>query len=249
MRYIDPADVELYLPDDWAEIVRRANESVKKAVVKAVKEASAKGKAGKDLDEVAAKARAKAISARSSVWSEAGQYLRGIMHGKCWYCETLEIRADMPVDHFRPKNSVAECGASTPDTGGWRSSGGTTGSPVRSATVPVPAKARKGESRAHFPLLDPKTRAWTETDDYLKEKPELIDPCNPDDPNLLFFDEQGRTVANPATATGDARRRVGPHVRIYHLDHPRLKRERKRIVIKIREQIRAHRAHSTPGRS
>ena len=111
------------------------------------------------------------------------------------------------------------------------------------------SEGSKGGKQGHFPLLDPKTRAWTETDDYLKEKPELIDPCNPDDPNLLFFDEQGRTVANPATATGDARRRVGPHVRIYHLDHPRLKRERKRIVIKIREQIRTHRAHSTPGRS
>jgi uncharacterized protein (TIGR02646 family) len=237
MRYVDPVDVEVCLPDDWAEVVRKAEEFVERAVAKAMNEARTKGKAEANLNEVTKQARTRAISKKNSIWSKAGQCLREIMHGKCWYCETFEIRSDMPVDHFRPKNSVAECDGNHP--GYWwlafqwknyRFS-------CTYCNSARDSEDSKGGKQDHFPLVDPSMRAWNKDEDHLKEIPELLDPCDPDDPSLLFFNDQGRPVANPASATVDAQRRVKSSVRIYHLDHPRLNRERKRIAIKIREKV------------
>jgi hypothetical protein len=156
------------------------------------------------------------------------------MHGKCWYCETFEIRGDMPVDHFRPKNSVFECKGKHPGywwlAFQWRN--------YRYACTYCnsarDSEGSKGGKQDHFPLLDPNTRAWTKADDHLKENPELLDPCELGDPDMLFFNEIGRAVANPTTVASDAQRRVETSVRIYHLNHFRLKRERKRIAQKIR---------------
>jgi uncharacterized protein (TIGR02646 family) len=240
MRYIDSTEVELNLPDGWAEKVEKAKTSVEKAVATARQEAEAKGIAGNALEELVHKARASAINKKSAVWSDAGQSLRDIMHGKCWYCETYEPRADMPVDHFRPKNNVAECDGK--HLGYWWLAFDWTNYRF-SCTYCNSRRASEGSiggKQDHFPLMDPNSRAWTSADDLSKEAPELLDPCDPVDPKLLFFDEEGRAVVNPgnADAKGIADRRVRASVILYHLDHKRLKRERKLIAIKIRDKVK-----------
>lgn len=53
--------------------------------------------------------RPKAINDRSALWSDLKTALREVSHRKCWYCESREDRSDNAVDHYRPKNRVAEC--------------------------------------------------------------------------------------------------------------------------------------------
>jgi uncharacterized protein (TIGR02646 family) len=236
MRFVDPVEVELALPEDWNETVRKAEEFVKRAVEREVKRAIQEGKQGKELEEVEVKARAKAISAKSAVWSHAGAYVGKVMQNKCWYCETRETRSDMPVDHFRPKNSVSETQGE--HTGYWwlafqwrnfRYSCTFCNSRRKS-------ESSEGGKQDLFPLLDPESRAWTPQDPISNESPLLLDPCNPEDPNLLCFDEQGRAVANPGLI-GEELRRVNESIKIYHLNHDNVKKSRRLIAIKIRNQM------------
>ncbi|MEU9098830.1 HNH endonuclease [Streptomyces sp. NPDC048361] len=111
---------------------------------------------------------------------------------KCWFCETLIVRADITVDHFRPKSEVLEA----PDHPGYWwlaydvtnyriackhcNSGGARYNGVREGRA-------KG---SQFPLLAG-TRARTSLDDVEDEQPLLLDPADKDDPGLLGFDAGG----------------------------------------------------------
>ena len=86
MRYISIEEIRL--PDGWQE------------------------KADKLRDQLIAAAppeRKEIIKKNADVWREVKDALSALSHGKCWYCECKEIRSDNPVDHFRPKNRVADC--------------------------------------------------------------------------------------------------------------------------------------------
>ena len=87
MRYIDLKEIRKFLPPDWET---RANTSL--AIVRA---------AGPEE-------RHSEINKRSSLWTELKSALSELSNGKCWYCKSKEDRSDKSVDHFRPKNAVAE---------------------------------------------------------------------------------------------------------------------------------------------
>ena len=49
------------------------------------------------------------------VWRDLKNGLAGLLHDKCWYCESPVDRSDNAVDHFRPKNRVSD--AASPHAG------------------------------------------------------------------------------------------------------------------------------------
>jgi uncharacterized protein (TIGR02646 family) len=247
MRYVDLTEVELDLPDDWTARVEKAKSSVERATETARKKAESLKMSSDEVEVEVRKARAKSINTQSDVWSYAGKILREAMHGKCWYCETYESRSDMPVDHFRPKNSVVECNGK--HSGYWWLAFEWTNYRF-SCTYCNSRRSGCGTSggkQDHFPLLDPDTRAWTEVDDLGKEMLELLDPCDPDDPKLLVFAESGGATCIGDGPTSSACRRVETSIRLYHLDHVRLRRERKRIAIKIRQKVQTIKALDAQG--
>ncbi|MFI9637109.1 hypothetical protein ACIHAX_30880 [Nocardia sp. NPDC051929] len=118
--------------------------------------------------------------------------LLALVGQKCWYCETTIQRADVTVDHYRPKSEVlGEPGhdgywwlAYTVDnyriackhcnSGGARFDG-----------------MREGRAKgSRFPLLAG-PRAWHQHDDLGLEQPVLLDPARIGDPDLLGFDTAG----------------------------------------------------------
>jgi hypothetical protein len=123
---------------------------------------------------------------------EVRDVLLALVGRKCWYCETIIQRADVNVDHFRPKSEVlGEPG----HLGYWWlaykienyritckhcNSGG-----ARFDGVP---EGRAKSSR--FPLLAG-TRAWHIGDDLELEQPLILDPAQRGDPDLLGFDTYG----------------------------------------------------------
>src|SRR4051812_48374124 len=87
MRYVDAQAVGQNLPDGWAARAKQAEEAVE-AAQPAVRSA--------------------AVNARSAIWRDLKDTLKQVSHNKCWYCESIDIRSDNAVDHFRPKAAVAD---------------------------------------------------------------------------------------------------------------------------------------------
>jgi uncharacterized protein (TIGR02646 family) len=238
MRYIDQDDVELLLPSDWGTKAAEALAYVEQKVKEARQAAIADGKSPDEIEAAVHKARAKAINTKSTLWSDAGICIRKVMHGKCWYCETKEIRSDMPVDHFRPKNSVVEC----PDHPGywWLAFEWTnyrySCTFCNSRRVDV-ENGTSGGKHDHFPLLPSSTWAKCPTDNWKDEKPLLLDPFNLDDVKLLTYHTNGYPRETCRDETREDYIRAKKSIYFFHLDHIKAVRERKTIAIMIKRHV------------
>ncbi|MEV2189780.1 HNH endonuclease signature motif containing protein [Streptomyces phaeochromogenes] len=151
-------------------------------------------RAKRTLDAVRAAVAAGTEREFSSHWAEDAvrDLLLGLVGVKCWYCESLIVRADITVDHYRPKSEVLDVPGHPGywwlayDVSNYRiackhcNSGGARYNGVREGRA-------KG---SQFPLIGG-TRARTSVDDLNSEQPLLLDPANHSDPDLLGFDSAG----------------------------------------------------------
>jgi len=168
--------------------------------------------------------------------------LKRISHGKCWYCESSEIRSDKAVDHYRPKNEVIEC--PNPNHRGywwlafdWRNFRYSC-QYCNEIRIDRETNTRGGKS-SHFPLLDETKRVFDDVNPYalLNEQPSLLDPTEVDDPLLLTFDTDGTAQsAYDADDYPDDYQRARISIEYYHLNHTDLKERRQvRICNKIKQ--------------
>src|SRR5687768_8852784 len=135
------------------------------------------------------------------IWAELKPQLFKIMHGKCWYTESLQVGTDTAVDHFRPKNSVKD--VIHPEKGEkhigywWRAFDADN---YRLSCI-VANRARRdvetglvGGKVDEFPIWSEDERAWTPDDNCDDEQPLLIDPCKSAEVALITFSENGEAV-------------------------------------------------------
>jgi hypothetical protein len=187
-----------------------------------------------------AAARPAEINKRSAVWQELKGTLRQASHDKCWYCESVDIRSDNAVDHYRPKNAVAEC---TDHHGYWWLAFKwenyrfcCTFCNCRRIDQETGAGGGKAD---HFPLWHEERRAKAPTDNLADEEPMLLDPSVPADPGFLWFDETGQAMPNPACC-GDAGgylcKRVDASRLLYHLNHTDIVERRKDLCAEVRRR-------------
>src|SRR5690606_39002482 len=138
----------------------------------------------------------------SNVWRDFYNLLPEPLKRKCWYCEAEEIRSDMPVDHFRPKNKVED---DKQHDGYWWLAFDWTN--YRCACTFCNSRRvfdeTEGGKACRFPLENPGERAFTPTDHVKlgKERPNFLDPFNPDDEKLLWFDSDGLPTSKPSATT------------------------------------------------
>jgi len=169
-----------------------------------------------------------AINSHARIWQELKDTLENCLHGKCWYCETKDIRSDNPIDHFRPKNSVVECS----DHPGywwlafdWRNYRFSC-TYCNSLRINRITKERGGK-HDHFPLLNEEQRARSKTDRLALERPCLLDPTNANDPRLLYFDQYGRVVPRKNQDYDPiAHKRAEKSIELYNLNHGKIRQER-----------------------
>jgi len=237
MRFVDKDDIELLIPADWVDKAREAWEYVDEKIETARAKAESEHKTPVEIEETVVETRKKAIIAKSSIWRDAGKIIKNVMHDKCWYCETLEVRSDMPVDHFRPKNSVAEC-PSHPgywwlafDWENYRYS--CTFCNERRTDVENKTAGGKWD---HFPIFEPPAWARTATDNWRLERPQLLDPLEIDDTKLLTFHEDGYPREVVQVNTDERYIRAKKSIDLYHLDHIKAVRARKTIAITIKNK-------------
>jgi uncharacterized protein (TIGR02646 family) len=218
MRHIDLDDLQARIPPGWADSAREALET---------------------LRDCAPAERSTALERYRDVWRRLGPALAELSKGKCWYCETREIRSDNPVDHFRPKSRVADC----PDHPGYwwlafdwhnfRYSCTFCNSRRRD-----PATGEVGGKHDNFPLLNPDERAYTEADDIDREQPELLDPARQTDTTLIWYRDDGLADALVTPAQQPTQhQRAKRSINLYHLNHTETIERRLELVRHVRKQV------------
>ncbi|MBY7701271.1 HNH endonuclease [Vibrio harveyi] len=176
--------------------------------------------------------------ASSNVWREFYDLLPDNLKKKCWYCEADDIRSDMPVDHFRPKNKVEE---ECEHDGYWWLAFDWEN--YRCACTFCNSRRNfeetQGGKACRFPLENPESRAFTPQDvECLRaELPDFLDPFNPDDEKLLWFDNDGLPEPKPGADENQVRK-VGNSIDIFHLHETRIVRARNKIRIEIDKHVK-----------
>jgi uncharacterized protein (TIGR02646 family) len=171
------------------------------------------------------------INDHSDVWRDLKQPLMTLSHRKCYYCEIVQERSDGAVDHFRPKSKYPWSAFSHAN--------------YRFActfcnSVRTDEESKKtGGKGDKFPLLDEAKRA-TCCEEEANESPILLDPCKPDEPGLIDFDETGKPVPTYSEETHAGRYgRANESIKLYHLDHADLVDKRKTLAVSIKRKIDA----------
>jgi len=201
---------ELVVPDGWET---RADEATN--IVRAAAQAN----------------RSTLINNRSAVWGALKTALAKISKNSCWYCETQWIRDDGAVDHFRPKNKVAE-DANHP--GYWWLA-------FKKENYRFCCKycnefrvgregGADGGKAAQFPLLGGGVRATCEADDLIDERAALLDPIESGESSKIAFTRDGGVMPRKSEADDEEEyERARASIEAYNLPHNRLVTARAQI--------------------
>jgi uncharacterized protein (TIGR02646 family) len=222
--YISRDEIKGKIPADWLETANKALAEVKEIT---------------DPQE-----RAKAINQRADVWKALRQRFAGLRKDKCWYCESNDSRSDRPIDHYRPKNAIAE--RATHDGYWWLAF--SWDNFRYCCTFCNSHRVDKeygtaGGKHDHFPIWTDGVRATFDQcgpDDLEREKPMLLDPCCPTDPPLLWFDEDGEPAPHPHLCGAQGTflyERVTTSITSYHLDHHTIVDRRQQLYQTIKRKL------------
>jgi uncharacterized protein (TIGR02646 family) len=220
MRFIDLS--KLSLPCGWEHKVEQAQQYVR----------TIQG----DRD------RAKEINKQSAIWRELKPCLEELSHKKCWYCESRQIRSDMNVDHYRPKNRVNKIDCQNHPGYWWLSFDWHNFRYCCTYCNSRRKDSKTGQTRGkadRFPLGDETKRCYIPEEFITEEQPILLDPTDVADPTLLWFDEDG--TAQPRYSTDQAswlNVRAKESIEIYHLNHTDLKESRQVLCNMCKEKVK-----------
>jgi uncharacterized protein (TIGR02646 family) len=229
MRWVDIYELEF--PLGWHDRAAQALGELRKEIENAELAAQLSG-------EDVAIARKKAISSgldkekRKKIWRELAPYLGQLRKEKCWYSESKNSGSDKDVDHFRPKNAVAE----EPSHEGywWRAFDWLN---YRYACkwcnqrrVDV-VNNTDGGKWDYFPIGN-SFRARQEGDNCDDELVDLLDPTVAADCKLLTFRPDGHPTPTKEKGSREYER-AKVSIWLYHLDHKNFVDDRKALAGKI----------------
>jgi uncharacterized protein (TIGR02646 family) len=227
MRWVCKDDIEECLSEEWRRTSEAALERLENA--ETVEERKAILRRGSS----------------SNVWRDFYALLPESLKTKCWYCEAEEIRSDMPIDHFRPKQEVEE---QTDHSGYWWLAFDWEN--YRCACTFCNSRRNmeetSGGKQNQFPLMQEEDRASSPDDNVDDEVPALLDPFDPDDEKLLWFDNDGKPEASPQ-CPAQLQCKVDNSINIFHLHETRIVRKRNKLRLSINTDVKDLRAALEAG--
>jgi uncharacterized protein (TIGR02646 family) len=229
MRYIILQEIKPDIPAKWFQSVKKARKTIAGNMRKARNKVRAEDGSIAVANLAAMDARANGIKARSRIWRMLDKQLAKASSGKCWYCQSNDIRSYKPIDHFRPKGAVNECSA---HSGYWWLAFNWEN--YRYACTfcnsAHQSELDKSGKQDHFPLLD-ETDRQMKPGTALNEVPLLLDPCKFGDNKLITFNVKGEVIANSARvqAGTDDSKKVETSIGLYDLNHEDIRRKRETI--------------------
>ena len=234
MRWVDIE--QLHIPAGWQQQADDALNELRTEIN------NAELKAQNNRTDIAT-ARKQAISDgldksnRKKIWRDLKSELAKLQNGKCWYSESQSSGSDKDVDHFRPKNRVAE---DLTHEGYWWLAFNWNNYRYackwcnqRRNDI---ANGTDGGKWDHFPISPDSFRAQKESDKWKLEEIDLLDPIDPDDWKLLTFLPNGQPTPSKLPSTREYKR-AETSIQIYHLHCYELVRDRKAVATKIRQLV------------
>jgi uncharacterized protein (TIGR02646 family) len=212
LRYVNIEKLEL--PPGWEDEAKKAYDAVKMLP---------KSRRNKEIER------------RATVWRKLKKELKKLLHKKCWYCESKEIRADQAVDHYRPKGKIKECGNKHP--GYWWLAFDWTNfryscTFCNELRIDEATKLTGGKA-TYFPLTKESKRVYA-PGDISGEEPVLLDPTVIADPLLLAFDIDGKAIPRwEKTVSSRLHLRAETSITRYNLNHTDLVERRRNLSKKV----------------
>ena len=161
------------------------------------------------------------IDGHSALWGELKIWLLTLSHNKCWFSEAKDCFSHWDVEHYRPKKSAKNADG-TEDEGYWWLA-------FSWQNFRICGNAGNRMKGTYFPLRPGSRRADDPTYDLRLEDPQLLDPIDEDDPNLLSFNVNGDVIPVAGLVNAWALERVNFSIQRYKLDFPPLADKRKVI--------------------
>jgi hypothetical protein len=233
MRRINKAVLRMRIPPKWFANADKKTLELKRRYEETAGERAADARAWRTKwSEI--------VNDLKAVWQDKDlkQAMIDVSHGKCWYCEAnVTQRGDVPIDHFRPKNSVAE--DKTHDGYWWLACDWNN---YRYACTYCNSRRNAGETTGgkqdQFPLWEEKHRARPPAFSTDGELPLLLDPLRPVDVALLTFDHAGVPVSRFSKEENPcAYERVRTSIETFHLHRGDFNAKRHEIMAKMAEHI------------
>lgn len=178
------------------------------------------------------KERNKFIDDHSGHWSKLKPWLFALSFGKCWFTEGRDICSHKDVEHFRPKKEAKGIEGEVRDGywwlafdyGNFRAAGN------------VPNRKKGG----WFPLHKDSVCSRFENQCEETEMPYLLDPTDPEDVNLVAFNEEGNAIPAPGISNWE-RERVEESINRYKLNaHDILPAERRKVWREITNAVKLY---------
>ncbi|MEW6210939.1 MAG: hypothetical protein AB1631_21420 [Acidobacteriota bacterium] len=166
-------------------------------------------------------ARRRIIDDNSAVWGELKDWLLSLSHGKCWFSEAKDCFSHWDVEHYRPKKSAKDADGTEHEGYWWLA--------FDWKNFRICGNAGNRKKGTYFPLREGSRRATFQNPDLRFEIPQLLDPADEDDPNLLSFNVEGRAIPAPSIDDEWDKLRVTYSVKRLNLDFPPLMDKRKTV--------------------
>jgi len=167
------------------------------------------------------------------VWGELKTWLLSLSHNKCWFSEAKDCFNHWDVEHFRPKKSAKDLDGTEHDGYWWLA--------FDWQNFRICGNAGNRKKGTYFPLREGCPRASCPGHDLRNEDPQLLDPIDEDDPNLLSFNFEGRAIPLAGLEDEWDKKRVEYSVERFNLDFPPLMDKRKTVWNECWRRIQMYR--------
>lgn len=213
MRFIDLDEFE---PDE--EWLKEAEELTKKLIELHEKD---------DIE-----GRNKLIDDNSKFWGRIKEDLLKLSNGKCWFSEARDIFSHVDVEHFRPKKEAKSLDGTVRDGYWWLA--------FDYHNYRICGNVGNRKKGGWFPLQDGSVISTYEYPCEESEVPYLLDPTDPDDVNLLAFDEEGKPIPAPGISEWEKLRVKVTIERLKLYEHAILPQERRKIWQEMSREIKLY---------
>lgn len=183
----------------------------------------------KDLRDAPDKAARDAIiDGNAAFWGKLKTWLLSLSDDKCWFSEAKDVFNHWHVEHFRPKKSAKDLDGTECEGYWWLA--------FEWSNFRICGSVGNAKKGTFFPLAPGCQRVGLDGD-LRMENVMLLDPADPEDPLLLFFDLEGQAIPAPFIDDEWEKERVVYSIEKLKLDYEPLVRKRKTLWIECNNRI------------
>lgn len=169
------------------------------------------------------------IKSKSAHWGKLKNWLRALSHGKCWFSDTKDKYSHYDVEHFRPKSEALNLDGTSRDGYWWLA--------FDYSNYRICGNVGNRKKGGWFPLREKSLCSTYECQCEESETRYFIDPTDPEDIELIAFNEEGNVVAAPGADPWEIERVEESRKRLKLNEHDDLPEARREVWQKMSRLI------------